>query len=73
MQHYRFYALVGTMILNAENVLCADDEAASGEARRRLEQSGSGFDAVEVWQGTRLVCRHDRSAQGDPVEWSQKA
>lgn len=73
MQHYRFYGLVGTMILNAENVLCADDDAASSEARRRLELSGSSYDAIEVWQGTRLVCRHDRSTQGAPVEWPQKA
>ena len=73
MQHYRFYGLVGTMILNAENVLCADDDAASDEGRRRLEQAGSSFDAIEVWQGTRLVCRHDRSSHGASAEWSQKA
>lgn len=68
MQHYRFYGLVGTMILNAENVLCADDEAASDEARRRLAQCGSDFDAIEVWQGARLVCRHERSTQGAMIE-----
>ena len=62
MLHYRFYGLVGTMILNAEDVLCADDRHASMEAEIRL--GPSTFDAIEVWQGTRVVCRHERSTHG---------
>jgi hypothetical protein len=62
MQHYRFYGLVGTKILNAENVQCADDKQASSEAEARL--GPSTFDAIEVWQGARRVCRHERSIQG---------
>jgi hypothetical protein len=62
MQHYRFYGLVGTMILHAEDVLCANDSQASVEAQARL--GPSAFDAIEVWQGTRVVCRHERSTHG---------
>ncbi len=68
MQHYRLYGLVGTMIINADNVLCANDEAASIEARRRLAQAGTTFDAIEVWQGARRVCRHERSTHGTALE-----
>jgi len=66
IRHYRFYGLVGTMILNAENVVCVDDRQASSEARARL--GPSVFDAIEVWQGARRVSRHERSIQGALLE-----
>ncbi len=61
MVHYRFYGMVGTMIINAENVLCDDDEDAGRRATTRLAETGATYDAFEVWQGTRLVCRHERT------------
>ena len=61
MQHYRFYLMVGTKIMRGEDLVCAGDDDASAEAERRLRTTEPSYDAVEVWQGVRRVCRHERA------------
>lgn len=61
MAHYRFYGMVGTMIISAENAQCADDAEASGRALSLLDDADATYDAIEAWQGARLVCRHERA------------
>jgi hypothetical protein len=61
MVHYRFYGMVGTMIINAQDVSCDDDEDAGRRARELLDENGATYDAFEAWQGARLVCRHERA------------
>lgn len=58
--HYRFYLMVGTMIMRGDHVACADDADASSQAERCLDDAQPTYDAIEVWHGTRLVCRHER-------------
>jgi hypothetical protein len=62
MLHYRFYLMVGTKIMRGEDVTCTDDRAANREAERRLQTGDPAYDAIEVWQGVRPVCRHERAA-----------
>lgn len=62
MQHYRFYLMVGTKIMRGEDFACAGDDDAGLEAERRLRTTEPGYDAIEVWQGTRRVWRYERAA-----------
>lgn len=62
MQHYRFYLMLGTKIMRGEDVACADDGDAAAQAESRLRTEEPGYDAIEVWQGTRRVWRHERAA-----------
>jgi hypothetical protein len=62
MAHYRFYFMVGTMIMQAEDVTCPGDDDAMGLALERLGATESSYDAIEVWQAARQVCRHERAA-----------
>lgn len=61
MQNYRFYFLVGTKIMRAEDAASADDRDASVQAEHRLRAIDTDYDAIEVWQGARRVCRHERA------------
>ena len=62
MPHYRFYLLVGSKIRRCEDRQCADDDDAAALADTRLSADGPiYYDAVEVWQGTRIVCRRGRA------------
>jgi len=60
MPSYRFYLIIGSMIIAREDAACANDDAAHDYADRRLRETGSTYDAVEVWDGTRRVCRTER-------------
>ena len=60
MVSYRFYLMAGKMILAREDANCADDGEARDYAERRLRETGAMYDAVEVWDGTRRVCRAER-------------
>lgn len=62
MLHYRFYFMIGTKIMQGEDVTCADDDDANREAERRLRTGDPVYDAIEVWQGARPVCRLERAA-----------
>jgi hypothetical protein len=62
MAHYRVYRLVGGRIMEGQFYDCADDEAAGSRAvALLLEASPRWCDAVEIWQGTRLVGRIRRA------------
>jgi hypothetical protein len=53
---YRFYEIVGRRILRGENHRCADDAAAcSTAAAMLLVARKTSIEAIEVWQGKRLV------------------
>ena len=56
LPRYRCYFLVGECIKAAENIDAADDADALAEAEKLILRSG--FCAVEVWQGSRMVGRH---------------
>jgi hypothetical protein len=43
-----------------EDASCADDVAAQDWADRRLRETGAMYDAIEVWDGARRVCRAER-------------
>jgi hypothetical protein len=60
MASYRFYLMVGTMIIVREDASCDDDVAAQDWADRRLRETGAMYDAIEVWDGARRVCRTER-------------
>jgi hypothetical protein len=62
MAHYRFYFMIGTMIMQGEDVTCSGDDDAMAMAMERLGATASSCEAIEVWQGTRQVCRHERTA-----------
>ncbi|HUK58304.1 MAG TPA: hypothetical protein VLV50_03660 [Stellaceae bacterium] len=61
MPSYRFYLIVGSMIMEREETLCADDREAHDRADRRLRETGARYDAIEAWDGVRRVCRIERS------------
>jgi hypothetical protein len=63
--HYRFYRMVRDRITQGESHDCADDAAARSRAAAMLRApSPRWFDAVEIWQGTRLVGRVRREDLG---------
>ncbi len=61
MPSYRFYLIVGSMIIAREDAAYANDEEAQLHADRRLRETGVTYDAIEVWDGTRRVCRTERT------------
>ncbi len=60
MASYRFYLMVGTMIIAREDAACGSDGEAQDHADRRLRETGATYDAIEVWDGARHVCRTER-------------
>jgi hypothetical protein len=60
---YRFYQIAGRRILRGENNHCADDAAALSKAAvMLLVARWTGIEAIEVWQGKRLVAAVTRDS-----------
>ena len=68
MTHYRFYVLIGTMIVQGDDRECVNDGVACAEAERRVSSGELCGDAIEVWCGARLVRRFDKPPPGGTGE-----
>jgi len=61
MYQYKLFFMVRSRIVEKLDFVCADDDTAQDIADRRLVDADPAFDAIETWQGLRLVCRRERS------------
>ncbi|HUB95613.1 MAG TPA: hypothetical protein VL993_06830 [Stellaceae bacterium] len=61
MRHYKLYFMVQARIVEGLDLACADDDTAQRIADQRLARANPTYDAIETWQGLRLVCRRERA------------
>jgi hypothetical protein len=66
MCHYKLYFMVRARIVEGHDLDCTDDETALQVADHQLAHANSAFDAIEAWQGLRLVCRRERARVAPP-------
>jgi hypothetical protein len=62
MLNYKFYFMIRARIVDALDLDCADDESAQDVADQCFSAADPAYDAIETWQGLRLVCRRERHA-----------
>jgi hypothetical protein len=60
MCQYKLFFMVRTRIVENYDLDCTDDDTAQHIADSRLALANPAFDAIETWQGLRLVCRRER-------------
>jgi hypothetical protein len=60
MSQYKLYFMVQARIVEGQEIDCSDDAAAQRIADLRLAFADPAYDAIETWQGLRLVCRRER-------------
>jgi hypothetical protein len=63
MCQYKLFFMARTKIVTGVDLDCVDDDAAQRVADQRLAESDPVYDAIETWQGLRLVCRRERPRQ----------
>jgi hypothetical protein len=66
MCHYTLFFMVRSRIVEDQHLDCTDDAAAQQIADQRLAYADPAFDAIETWQGLRLVCRRERPRVATP-------
>jgi hypothetical protein len=52
--------MVRARIVEGLDVNCIDDDTAQVIAAQHLADADPAYDAIETWQGLRLVCRRER-------------
>ncbi len=63
MSYYRFVGVASDhSVVRVQEVYCDDDDRAEIVARGTLGASEAAIVAVEIWEGTRLVCRVQRES-----------
>ncbi len=66
MCQYKLYFMVRARIVEGRDLDCADDDIAQWIADQQLALASPAFDAIEAWQGLRLVCRRERPLAAPP-------